>query len=97
MIWKARPLGLPRSRWVPGEVVTVTANDALVLACGDGLVVVDEWESGEHVEPGDLLSGQSRHRTLAAILDRHTSQHPDQTLSPRLTTALSSAIAEATT
>lgn len=97
LIWKARPLGLPRSRWEPGEVVSVTGEGALVLACGDGLVMVDEWEARENVKPGDVLGGRGWRRTLAAILERHASRHPEQTLSPRLTRALAAAGAEAAT
>ncbi|TAN66056.1 MAG: hypothetical protein EPN20_07345 [Magnetospirillum sp.] len=87
IIWRARPLSLPgmASDQAAGTVVMVTAAGKLVVATGNGLVLVDEYEILGHAPPtlsvGKVMRSEDFHEQMRSIIGRHRLRFPDQPLS----------------
>ena len=89
VVWRARPFdyACPR-RCDPGEIVFVFDSGDLLVACGRGLLLLEdvEFRSGGHPPAiGDVLASVDFRLQMQEIIKRHRLKYPRLALSPRIT------------
>lgn len=89
VIWRARPFDFPL--WMepnPGEVVFLFDNGDFLVACGCGLLLIEDVEfrsGGRQPAIGDVLPSAHFQTQMEEIIERHQRNHPRLALSPRIT------------
>lgn len=83
-IWRARPFMAQAAPQVAvGTVVDRRADGALLVRCGDGLLLIDEHDDcGGLAVPGVRLASASWTAQCRAIIQRHRAKYPDLPISP---------------
>ena len=90
-IWAARQfdVGEPSVPGAPGEVVHRWTDGRLLVRCGNGLLLIDDFSMAGAADPrvGDILPSASFKEQMASIITRHEARYPDLPISPVLRTA----------
>lgn len=83
-IWRGRPVETPGPMGQPGEVVARLGEHDFVVATGNGLFLVDDWEAMPEIaiRVGDILSSVIFVEQMRRIVDRHYAIQPDAPLCP---------------
>lgn len=86
-IWKCQPFKVEHANVTKGRIDFVFQDGTFLVTCGDGLVLVTDYESDSPVwtpQVGELLAGRPFSETMSEILQRHESLMNRQPLSPRI-------------
>jgi len=89
VIWRARPFDYPYERECdPGEIAFLFDNGDLLIACGRGLILLEEVEFRSGGRPpaiGEVLPSADFRVQMEEIIERHRRKYPQLALSPRIT------------
>ena len=90
-IWRARVFdtGEASLPGTPGEVVHKWTDGRLLVRCGDGLLLIDDYSAITVPEPGagDVLPSASFSEQMVSIIARHEARYPNLPISPAIMSA----------
>lgn len=77
-IWRARPFVVEHKPLEPGQVVFRSVSNQLIVQTGDGLVLIDDYEtSGRPVETSTHFTSADFRAQQREIIDRHNLRYPE--------------------
>lgn len=84
-IWACQPFDGSREA-VPGSIEIVFEDGSFLVSCGDGRIIVTDYEfaDGSTPEKSDILTSQKFSETMKKILERHEKKFPELPIAARI-------------